>query len=207
MSSETSNEIVIDIENPVTSRNARREVVEEHRLLKEWEQLCQDKATMHYASSAFFGTFVNGISIPAIILASVCSIGNIAISSNPDLICTDDKKMEWLILGLSSIGLLATATQTIVQALGLSDLSSKNDQAAGHYEKLALEIKMQSVVRPNGAAYRSMSELIKGIKRQIDTLIDTTPTIPKHIEKRVSNSRIDHCLFLLKGDRKYQGQY
>ena len=196
-------EITVDIENPI----AEGRESEERKLLTEWEHLCEDKSMMHASSSAFFGSFVNGISIPAILVASMCSIGNIAISSNPDMMCNRSLGIDWMILGFSSLGLLATATQTIVQALGLSDLSSKNDISAGHYEKLALEIKMQSVVRPEGAAYRSLSELIKSIKRQIDTLIDTSPTIPKHIELRVANARIDHRVFRLKGDRKFQGKY
>jgi hypothetical protein len=105
------------------------------------------------------------------------------------------------------MSLIATATQTVVQTLGLSELSTKNELSASHYEKLVLEIKMHLSVRPDGAAYRSLSELVKSVKRQIDTLIDTSPSIPKHIERRVANARIDHTMLRLKGERKLQRHY
>lgn len=154
-----------------------------HAILKEWERMCEERAEMHAQSSVHYATCNKSVVIPAIVVSTIASIANIAISSSSASVADG----SWWVVGFSALGLVTTAALTLAEFLGLSQLETRNVTSAGEYKKLALEIRMQTAIPIDGASYRSLSELVKGVKRQIDKLIDTSPGVPGHIERRVSS--------------------
>lgn len=161
----------------------------ESDLLREWLSYCKTRSDMHNLSEKYYGTLTNAITIPAIAIAAFSSVAAISFSTNMD--CGNDADgnstkslLNWLTIGLSSLNLVSASVLTIVQYLKLSEMTVQCGLVSNEYDKLALEIQMHTSVGRETAMFRNHSELVKHIKRQIDSLIDRSAPIPKHIERR-----------------------
>ena len=156
-------------------------------LLKVWGEQATVYRLLHYRSYYRFRYKTIAITIPVIILQSVCGSASIGLNS---LFAPADQHVAQV--GVGAVSLLTSMLVTVSNYLQYAELKQAHHHAMVAYGKLARDIRTTLSLyrkdRPDAGSY------LATCKHLLDRLTEDSPTIPddvaKHFKKKYQNSTV-----------------
>lgn len=152
-------------------------------LLIEWQEYCSAQSEIHDRMRAILRFRNYMLYLPAILLSTIAGGGNIGIGAQS---CGSN---SWLPIMFGSFGLASAAIITVHKYLNLAPLQELHDIYSDEFEKIAKDIRMQTVLGTGSETYRNLSEFAKDCKKRLDPIIDKAPPTFKSVQLSVENLR------------------
>ena len=153
------------------------------KLLKKWGEQATSYRLLHYKSYYRFRYKTIAITIPVIILQSVCGSTSIGLNS---LFATESQHFAQI--GVGVVSLITSMLVTISNYLQYAELKQAHHHAMIAYGKLARDIRTTLSLyrkdRPDAGNYLSTCKHI------LDRLTEDSPTIPDDISKKFKKKYI-----------------
>ena len=156
-------------------------------LLKVWGEQATVYRLLHYRSYYRFRYKTIAITIPVIILQSVCGSASIGLSS-----LFEASQQHLAQVGVGAVSLLTSMLVTVSNYLQYAELKQAHHHAMVAYGKLARDIRTTLSLyrkdRPDAGSY------LATCKHLLDRLTEDSPTIPddvsKHFKKKYRDSSV-----------------
>ena len=153
------------------------------KLLKRWGEQASVYRLLHYKAFYRFRSKTIAITIPVIILQSVCGSASIGLGS---LFKPEDQKFAQITVGV--VSLITSMLVTISNYLQYAELKQAHHHAMIAYGKLSRNIRtilsLYRKDRPDAGNYLSTC------KHALDRLTEDSPTIPDDIAKKFKKKNV-----------------
>jgi hypothetical protein len=146
---------------------------EEEEILREWSDKAQVYRWLHARSHAMFRKKHAMFTIPVIVLSTITGTANFAQDRFPP------EYVNYFVMGVGSLNILAGIISTIAQFLKIAELNEAHRVASIAWGKFNRRITIELARHPDDRS--PVFDFMKSIKEEYDRLMETAPQIPINI--------------------------
>lgn len=146
---------------------------EEEEILREWSDKAQCYRWLHARSHALYRRKHAMFTIPVIILSTITGTANFAQDRFPP------EYVNYFVMGVGSLNILAGIISTIAQFLKIAELNEAHRVASIAWGKFNRRITIELARHPDDRS--PVFDFMKSTKEEYDRLLETSPSIPVEI--------------------------
>jgi hypothetical protein len=154
--------------------------IEETELLKKWSNIAKNYSLLHHRAFLEYQNKNYSMAIPIIIMSTLSGTASFSINHFPL------EYQRYVPLAIGGINIFVGILQTMIQFFKINEFINDHKKASIEFEKYSRNIIAELILPEHERTY-SGTEFIHICKKEIDRIIEQSPSVPLHILNNLDN--------------------